>query len=61
MAEMIDYVEMYVAQCCTKPVSLFSDQKGLQMLKVGIQWFLNQTGTVFRKELNYLFKERGRN
>ena len=35
---------MYVAKSCTKPVSLYSDQKGLRMIKVGLQGFLNQTG-----------------
>ena len=35
---------MYVAQCCSKPVTLYSDQKGLKMIKVGLQWFFNQTG-----------------
>jgi len=39
-----DHLEMYIAQCCTKPVTLYSDQKGLRMIKVGLQWFLNQTG-----------------
>ena len=33
---------MYVAKSCTKPVSLYSDQKGLRMIKVGPQGFLNQ-------------------
>ena len=39
-----DHLEMYVAQNCTKPITLYSDQKGLRMIKVGLQWFLNQTG-----------------
>ncbi|XP_023330080.1 choline dehydrogenase, mitochondrial [Eurytemora carolleeae] len=40
-----DHLEMYVAQCCSKPVTLYSDQKGLKMIKVGLQWFFNQTGS----------------
>jgi len=39
-----DHIELYIAQCCTKPVTLYSEQKGLRMIKVGLQWFLNQTG-----------------
>jgi len=34
----------YVAQQCSQPVSLLGDQKGLRMIKVGLQWFLNRTG-----------------
>jgi len=40
-----DHLEMYVAQNCSQPVTLYSDQKGLRMIKVGLQWFLNQTGS----------------
>jgi len=39
-----DHLELYVVQKCKKPVTLLGDQKGLRMIKVGIQWFLNQTG-----------------
>ena len=34
-----------MAQQCTKPITLYSDQKGLRMIRVGLQWFLNQTGS----------------
>jgi choline dehydrogenase len=43
-ANLQDHLELYVAQECTRPITLYSDQKGLRMLRVGIQWFLNQTG-----------------
>ena len=39
-----DHLELYVVQKCKKPVTLLGDQKGLRMISVGIQWFLNQTG-----------------
>ncbi len=42
---------MYVAQCCSKPVTLYSDQKGLKMIKVGLQWFFNQTGDYMKEVL----------
>ena len=42
---------MYVAQCCRKPVTLYSDQKGLKMIKVGLQWFFNQTGDYMKEVL----------
>ena len=35
---------MYVAQNCKKPITLYSDQKGLRMIQVGLQWFYNRTG-----------------
>ena len=46
-----DHLELYVVQKCKKPVTLLGDQKGLRMIKVGIQWFLNQTG-----KYNFYFK-----
>ena len=39
-----DHLELYVVQKCKKPVSLLKEQKGLRMIRVGVQWFLNQTG-----------------
>jgi len=39
-----DHLEMYVAQQCSQPVSLLGDQKGLRMIKVGVEWFLKRTG-----------------
>ena len=41
-----DHLELYVVQKCKKPVTLLGDQKGLRMIRVGVQWFLNQTGTL---------------
>ena len=40
-----DHLEVYVVQACKQPVSLLSEQKGLKMIKVGIQWFLNRSGS----------------
>ena len=40
-----DHLEVYMVQGCRKPVSLLADQKGLRMIKVGVQWFLNRTGS----------------
>jgi len=44
-ANLQDHLEIYMAQQCTKPITLYSDQKGLRMIRVGVQWFLNQTGS----------------
>ena len=44
-----DHLELYVVQKCKKPVTLLGDQKGLRMIKVGVQWFLNQTGSWINK------------
>lgn len=43
-ANLQDHLELYVAHQCTRPITLYSDQKGLRMLRVGLQWFLNQSG-----------------
>ena len=40
-----DHLEVYVVQACKKPVSLLREQKGLKMIKVGIEWFLNRSGS----------------
>ena len=39
-----DHLEIYVVDKCKKPISLLRDQKGVRMVKVGLQWFYNQTG-----------------
>ncbi len=39
-----DHLEIYVVQKCKKPITLLQDQKFPQMIKVGLQWFMNQTG-----------------
>ena len=40
-----DHLEVYVVQKCKKPVTLLQDQKFPKMIGVGIQWFLNHTGS----------------
>ena len=40
-----DHLELYVAQKCKKPITLLSDQKFPKMIQVGVQWFLNHTGS----------------
>ena len=39
-----DHLEVYVVQECKKPVSLYAEQRGLKMVQVGLNWFLNQKG-----------------
>ena len=39
-----DHLEVYLVQECLQPVSLYSQQRGLHRVRVGLQWFLNQTG-----------------
>jgi len=46
-----DHLELYVVQKCKKPVTLLNDQKGLRMIKVGLQWFINQTGAAATSHL----------
>ena len=46
-----DHLELYVVQKCKKPVTLLGDQKGLRMIRVGVQWFLNQTGSLNKQSL----------
>ena len=48
-----DHLELYVVQKCKKPVTLLGDQKGLRMIRVGVQWFLNQTGSLNKQSLCY--------
>ncbi len=33
-----------MVQRCAKPISLLKDQKGARMVRVGMEWFLKQTG-----------------
>ena len=40
-----DHLEVYVVQKSKKPVSLLGYQKGMKMIRTGVQWFINQTGT----------------
>ena len=40
-----DHLELYIVQGCSQPVSLYSEQKGLRMIQVGLQWFLNRSGS----------------
>ena len=40
-----DHLELYIVQKSKKPITLLSDQKFPKMIQVGIQWFLNQTGS----------------
>lgn len=40
-----DHLEVYVVQKCKKPMTLLRDQKFPRMIKVGVQWFMNQTGS----------------
>ena len=39
-----DHLDVYLVSACTKPVSLYKEQKGLRMLRTGIQWFLDRSG-----------------
>ena len=40
-----DHLELYLVQKCKKKVTLLSDQKFPKMIQIGVQWFLNQTGS----------------
>ena len=51
-----DHLELYVVQKCKKPVTLLGDQKGLRMIRVGVQWFLNQTGSLNLQSLGPSFR-----
>jgi len=39
-----DHLELYIVQQCKKPLSLLADQKGVRMVKTGVEWFLKRTG-----------------
>jgi len=39
-----DHIEIYVQHACTQPVSLYSTQKPLAKLAIGVRWLLTGTG-----------------
>jgi choline dehydrogenase len=39
-----DHIEIYVQHACTQPISLYSTQKPLAKLAVGMRWLLNGSG-----------------
>ena len=39
-----DHIEAYVQVSCKKPITLYSAQNPLAMLKIGVQWLLTGTG-----------------
>ncbi|XP_077308186.1 choline dehydrogenase, mitochondrial [Lithobates pipiens] len=39
-----DHLEVYIQQMCTKPITLYSAQKPLKMLKIGLEWMWKFTG-----------------
>ncbi|XP_060622040.2 choline dehydrogenase, mitochondrial [Anolis sagrei] len=39
-----DHLEVYVQQKCTQPITLYKAQKPLQMIMIGLEWFLKSTG-----------------
>ncbi|XP_066051727.1 choline dehydrogenase, mitochondrial [Chamaea fasciata] len=39
-----DHLEVYVQQKCTKPITLYTAQKPLNMVKIGLQWLWKFTG-----------------
>ncbi|KAK7135198.1 hypothetical protein R3I94_013992 [Phoxinus phoxinus] len=39
-----DHLELYVQHRCTQPITLYSAQKPLHMLKIGLEWLLKFTG-----------------
>ena len=39
-----DHLDVYLVHECKQPITLYGDQKGLRMIKTGLQWFLNRTG-----------------
>ncbi|KAJ7316847.1 hypothetical protein JRQ81_003009 [Phrynocephalus forsythii] len=39
-----DHLEVYIQQKCTQPITLYKSQKPLQMVKIGLEWFLKHTG-----------------
>jgi len=43
-ANLQDHIEIYVQHACTQPVSLYSTQKPLAKLAVGLRWLLTSTG-----------------
>ena len=43
-ANLMDHLEVYLQQACTKPVSLSKFMGPLGKARIGAQWFLNKTG-----------------
>ncbi len=41
---LMDHLEVYVQQACTKPLSLYKDLSTWGRLKIGARWLYNQTG-----------------
>ncbi|NXS08574.1 CHDH protein, partial [Neodrepanis coruscans] len=39
-----DHLEVYVQQKCTKPITLYSAQKPINMVKIGLEWLWNEPG-----------------
>ncbi|NXB46031.1 CHDH protein, partial [Leucopsar rothschildi] len=39
-----DHLEVYVQQKCTKPITLYSAQKPLNMVRIGLEWLWKFTG-----------------
>ncbi|KAL1021393.1 hypothetical protein UPYG_G00012710 [Umbra pygmaea] len=39
-----DHLELYIQQQCTQPITLYKAQKPFHMVKIGLEWFLQQTG-----------------
>ena len=43
-SNLMDHLEVYLQQACTKPVSLSKFMGPLSKARIGAQWFLNKTG-----------------
>lgn len=39
-----DHLEVYVQQKCTKPITLYTAQKPLNMVRIGLEWLWKFTG-----------------
>ncbi|KAJ8015837.1 hypothetical protein DPEC_G00000500 [Dallia pectoralis] len=39
-----DHLELYIQHQCTQPITLYKSQKPFHMVKIGLEWFLRQTG-----------------
>lgn len=39
-----DHLEVYIQQACTRPITLYSSQKPLRMLSIGLEWLWRFTG-----------------
>lgn len=57
-----DHLEIYVQQECTKPITLYKAQKPPQMMKIGLEWLLKQTGTsLFSSVLSFYSQDLKKN